>query len=206
MKIMKYYNHCILVMLITIVFIMILVTYFYSYISYKNIESFDINFDGDSSACNKTHQYGHIFNRSDSCYKSLMNEGKFDNIGKFSNGDGFGIGGGIGGGMGAGGGGGDGTEEGKICFVRDNTGKQVQGKYNKQGKCIPINIDPYQFCPEVQKLMHDTWKLKVWYPNYDEGGVVNTDVVKYMDIQEYVNDFIRIDNKYNIDCPVSYVP
>lgn len=54
--------------------------------------------------------------------------------------------------------------------------------------------------------MHDTWKLKVSYPYRDDGNGPQPNVTKYWDIYDYVEDFIKIDNKYNVNCPVSYVP
>jgi hypothetical protein len=128
-------------------------------------------------------------------------------------GEGVGVGGGGGGGGGGGYGGyggGDtfdgGTSNGQPCFIIDDYGYQHQGTYNAEGQCIPTKIDNYQFCPLVEKLMHDTWKLKVTYPYRDDGNGPQPNVTKYWDIYDYVEDFIKIDNKYNVNCPVSYVP
>jgi hypothetical protein len=90
--------------------------------------------------------------------------------------------------------------------ILDEQGNPVQGTINEHGVCVPNRIDPYDYCPQVQKLMHDTWKLKVWYPYYEEDNGIQSDVVKYWDIYDYVADFIRLDHKYGIDCPVSYIP
>lgn len=90
--------------------------------------------------------------------------------------------------------------------ILDKEGNMVLGTVNEQGVCVPNRIDPYDYCPQVQKLMHDTWKLKVWYPYYEEDSGLYADVVKYWDVYDYVADFIRLDHKYGIDCPVSYIP
>lgn len=90
--------------------------------------------------------------------------------------------------------------------ILDKEGNMVLGTVNVKGVCVPNRIDPYNYCPQVQKLMHDSWKLKVWYPYYEEDSGLHSDVIKYWDVYDYVADFIRLNHKYGIECPVSYIP
>ena len=191
-----------------IIFVLFILLFSLFYNLTKKIETYNNLEEEEVNNCSKTHILKHKDGKG-GCSKLLRNEWKYGDITNFSNEI-------SGGGMGAGAvrGVGLGTVVGNIsmlkgdCITTDEYGDVVSGTYNDTGVCTATYIDPYDFCPSEVKLMHNNWNLKVIYPQYvhSNSDSIEANVERYYPIQDYVNDLIRIDKKFSIECPAIYIP